>query len=478
MFTSKLEGSRFCIYNVPILFYMTTKRIRDPIHDLIIFHENSKVDQTAWNLLRQPEFQRLRRIRQLGVSEFVYPSATHTRFAHSIGVFHNARRLIEIIRREIDLGRVEGHFEEEIAKDAVIAALLHDIGHGPFSHAFEEARKAIAGKDSSKIKKHESFTADMIESSSSNIPEILSKIGVSSENVAKLLRAEVPENMYHSVVSSSFDADRLDYFQRDRYMTGVGAGAIDLTWLMDNARVAKLDVTPAGEEGEPIYTHSFCLGVKARDAAEDFLLSRYRLFSNVYLHKTTRGFEQLISAFFRIIAEKAVNGDEVSGLRNDHPLLRFFANSEDHLESYANLDDFVVVGAMQHIAWFGDGAESGICRRFLSRERLHCLDVQTECPQDLEAQRGLKHKLNEAFKDKLGHEVFYDTSKLSIYGEIGADDSRAQKRLMIMLPNGRLREITDFNDATIQPSNRQRSFERYYFLDHRDFEQAEKLAAK
>ena len=113
-------------------------------------------------------FRRLRRIKQLGVSEFVYPSAAHTRFAHSIGVFHNARRLLRIIEREIDLKRVEGEFDPHRASVAVLAALLHDIGHGPFSHTFEEARKALAeergnGAARAKVRKHEVFTADMIE---------------------------------------------------------------------------------------------------------------------------------------------------------------------------------------------------------------------------------------------------------------------------------------------------------------------------
>lgn len=181
---------------------MKTQRIRDPIHDLIVFKERDAIDKAAWKLLKEPEMQRLRRIRQLGVSEFVYPSATHTRFAHSVGVFHNARRLMKIIKREISLGRVQGDFDDARAKTALTAALLHDIGHGPFSHAFEEARKAIAGNESKKIKKHEAFTADMIENANSNIGSILNDVEVSAANVAELLRLENPTDMYHSVVSS------------------------------------------------------------------------------------------------------------------------------------------------------------------------------------------------------------------------------------------------------------------------------------
>jgi HD superfamily phosphohydrolase len=108
---------------------LRTQRLRDPVHGLIVFRDDQPVDQLAWALIATPEFQRLRRIRQLGVADFVFPSATHTRFAHSIGVFHTARTLISIIRREVG----EDAFNTKRAEVAVISALLHDLGHGPFS---------------------------------------------------------------------------------------------------------------------------------------------------------------------------------------------------------------------------------------------------------------------------------------------------------------------------------------------------------
>jgi uncharacterized protein len=296
------------------------ERIRDPIHNIIVFDDAGLVDEAVWKLLQTPDVQRLRRIKQLGVSEFVFPSASHSRFAHSVGVFHNARRLVQLIKREIVLKRVEGEFNEERAKVALFAALLHDIGHGPFSHAFEEARKALASERQdkasakAKIRKHEVFTADMIEEESGEINQILGQSGVNAKDVADLIRAETPTDMYHSVVSSSFDADRLDYLIRDRYMTGTGAGAIDTEWLMDNVRVAAIDFSPPDAGGgDQIFEHSFCFGYKARDAAEDFLLARYRLYTNVYFHKTTRGIEHLVSAFFRFIARDVSTGNKIVG---------------------------------------------------------------------------------------------------------------------------------------------------------------------
>src|SRR5258708_26605962 len=173
-----------------------------------------------------------------------------------------------------------GDFNQGRAKIALFAALLHDIGHGPFSHAFEEARKALAAERGdtaakTRVRNHEALTADMIEDKSGRVAEILESSGIAAKNVADLVAAEIPTDMYHAVVSSSFDADRLDYLVRDRYMTGTGAGAIDLDWLMDNIRVAQINFAPDADSGDPIYEHSFCLGYNARDAAEDFLLARY-----------------------------------------------------------------------------------------------------------------------------------------------------------------------------------------------------------
>ena len=127
------------------------RRIRDPVHDLIEF-DVGELDQLAWRALDSAEFQRLRRIKQLGFSEFVFPGATHSRFAHSVGVFHTARRLSHLIS-----ARLGSSFDPSRAEIAQVAALVHDLGHGPFSHSFEDALKALGIK-----KRHEEWTAEII----------------------------------------------------------------------------------------------------------------------------------------------------------------------------------------------------------------------------------------------------------------------------------------------------------------------------
>ena len=277
---------------------LRTQRLRDPVHGLIVCEENDDLAQLAWKLINTPEFQRLRRIKQLGVSEFVFPSAVHTRFAHSIGVFHSARELVRIIERETTAVRP---FDRHRADVATIAALLHDLGHGPFSHTFEGVQTSRGVG-----RRHEEWTAEIIRNADGAICPVLEahRAGI-TEEVASLLAAEDPIDIYHAVLSSSFDADRLDYLRRDRLMTGTGAGAIDFDWLMEHVRVADIVIdAPEGDTPEDTTTvATFCLDPKALPAAEQFLLSRYTLHEQVHMRKTTRCIEAMIGKLPRTLID-------------------------------------------------------------------------------------------------------------------------------------------------------------------------------
>ena len=135
-----------------------SQRLRDPVYGLIVFGggpdaDVRETDQIAWKLINAREFQRLRRIRQLGFSELVFPGATHSRFAHCVGAYHTARGIMDVIRR-----RHEGTFDPLRARAALLAALLHDVGHGPFSHVFENVGKALKLR-----KRHEDWGREIIE---------------------------------------------------------------------------------------------------------------------------------------------------------------------------------------------------------------------------------------------------------------------------------------------------------------------------
>lgn len=241
------------------------RRIRDPVHDLIPFN-TTRFEQMAWKLLELPEFQRLRRIKQLGFSELVFPGATHTRFAHSVGVFHTARQLARCIEKQVG-----DNFNPERAEVAMAAALVHDVGHGPFSHAFETAASSFSEK-----KDHEDWTSDIVRGKT-GINRVLEEYRTNfSGEVADLIAAETPADIYASIVSSQFDADRLDYLRRDRMMAGVLHGGFDFSWLVANLEVGSVPLTQDDDViGE---VEALILGQKALQAAESYVLGLFHLY--------------------------------------------------------------------------------------------------------------------------------------------------------------------------------------------------------
>ena len=444
---------------------LRTQRLRDPVHGLIVFEEDDALAQLAWELINTPEFQRLRRIKQLGVSEFVFPSAAHTRFAHSIGVFHTARELVRIIERET---AADTTFSQPRADVATIAALLHDLGHGPFSHTFEGVQDSRGTE-----KRHEKWTADIIRSSDGAIRPLLDayRIGFADE-VASLVAAEDPTDIYHAVVSSSFDADRLDYLRRDRLMTGTGAGAIDFDWLMEHVRVADIVIdAPDNNTGEDTSTvATFCLDRKALPAAEQFLLSRYTLHEQVYLHKTTRCIEAMVGELLRRIAEAAAEPDTASaqtGLQPSHVLLRFFAPDGETLDNYLELDDLAISGSLGRMQQGHDPAIADLAGRLRERRLYKTLDIG-RFGSDFGKQRRAARRIDHEFRDKIdnGAVIKDERASVGIYTPIGGDEDKMHNKLHI-LDAGGPREITEMSKM-IETLASKRQFTRYYFADEAD----------
>ncbi len=442
-------------------------RVRDPVHGLIVFESegvDARRDQAAWSLLNTPEFQRLRRIRQLGVSEFTFPGATHSRFAHSIGVFHTARSLLKVLRRSME----DADFDPHKADTAVLAALVHDIGHGPFSHAFETSQKA-RGVD----KRHEKWTAEIVLNQQGNLFPILERFRAGmAEQVADLLTAENPRDEYDAVVSSSFDADRLDYLRRDRMMTGSGAGAIDFDWLLDNIRVADVSLAADDEEGGPTFK-TFCLDQKALQSAESFLLARYHLFEQVYLHKTTRGVESLVRILLSRIANAAKQKDYKSiGLDKSDPLVCFFWKKGDTISNYLRLDDFSVWTSIQKLTSSADREIADLARRLRERRLYKVIDVNSRFPilpnenlDDAEKRRQIHiAKIDDLVSKAPEQTVIKDSEPINVYGEVGGDEAKRHKKLSILIADGTTREITQLSPA-IRSLVGKRSIVRYFFKD-------------
>jgi HD superfamily phosphohydrolase len=399
------------------------QRLRDPVHDLIEF-EDDHFGWTVWKLLESRPFQRLRRVKQLGFSDLVFPGATHSRFAHSVGVFHTARRLGGVLK--LKKGK---EFQEDRAATVFFAALLHDVGHGPFSHAFEGA---LGEKG-----RHEKWTEEIIRTT--EVAEILESFrhGLTDE-VAAIFKSETPPDIYSSIVSSQFDADRLDYMQRDRIMTGIQGSNIDVTWLLSNLEVASIEV---GDEEKKFGTiDTFVLGPKAGWAGEAYVLALFHLYPTVYFHKATRGAEKLFSRLITCIdATRKAGGWRETGLASGHPLLTYLKRRT--LDPYLQLDDTVIWGALPLLAEAKSKAIAEDAARLRDRHLLKAIDVRTQLsdgrlyPGDEIAQAQLKFQrgLDELMGNDatLVKRILIDRYERDPYKRKGYDSPKAIERIHV-----------------------------------------------
>lgn len=342
---------------------MVVQRVRDPVHNLIEFDMTVQLERVVWNCLQSRPFQRLRRVKQLGFSELVYPGATHTRFAHSIGVFHTARELMKIVQQK------EGSNESR-EKIALAAAMVHDVGHGPFSHAFETVGKRLGLK----LADHEKMSDMLIRDG--ELADILKEMGSGFANdVADMIKKDGKQTLHNAVVSSQFDADRLDYMRRDRMMTGSQHSAIDLTWLLANLEIG--DVPVGVDEAQVGTVPTFVIGPKAIQAAEAYVMGLFQLYPTIYFHKATRGAEKVFAELLVRIVELIQEGSLARvGLPENHPLVKFSRNPET-IDTALALDDTVVWGALPLLQESSDPLLAEFSDRLLNRKLFKCIDIRT-----------------------------------------------------------------------------------------------------
>jgi HD superfamily phosphohydrolase len=252
--------------------------LRDPVHGLVSFER--KEEEIIVRLLEAREVQRLRRIRQLGLASFAYPSADHTRFSHAVGAAFVMTRLLERLRHIDPSLPYWQRTTTERAREVLAAALLHDVGHGPFSHLFEQV---LGGQH------HETWTRRMLLDDSTDVHRVLAELDPAlPERVAELVagRHELP--YLARAVSGTFDVDRCDYLLRDAHATGVSYGKFDLDWLLRSLTFG----VPASEATAPPIAID---GRKGIPAIESFLLARLFMFQQVYFHKTERSCEWMLT---------------------------------------------------------------------------------------------------------------------------------------------------------------------------------------
>lgn len=316
------------------------KVMRDPVHGYINVHY-----QVIWDLINAPEFQRLRRIHQLGGTFTVYHTAEHSRFSHSLGVYEIVRLMIENIQ-----GMQEALSEFE--KVAVLCAgLLHDLGHGPFSHSFEAVTKIS----------HEAFT-DRIILEDSAVNRILKAVDESlPQVVADIIAHRHPRILLSQMISSQMDADRMDYLLRDSYFTGVSYGEFDLYRILRTIRIVN-DTMVVKESG----IH----------AIEDYIMARYQMYWQVYLHPTSRSYESILHSIFKRMRDMyAVDPKMFDKVPVFVPFLK---GKNISLKDHFRLDESSCLASFMTLTECEDPILSDLTTRLLNRDLFKYKDIESE----------------------------------------------------------------------------------------------------
>jgi HD superfamily phosphohydrolase len=295
--------------------------LRDPVHGLVTFE--AAEEAIVVRLLEAAEVQRLRRVRQLGLASFAYPGADHTRFSHAIGAAFVMKRLIARLRDIQDELPFWQRVTTERAREGLAAALLHDLGHGPFSHLFEQVLPSS--------RRHEDWTVRILLDESTDVHRILSEIDHAlPERVAELVRGRHEITFLARAVSGTFDVDRCDYLLRDAHATGVSYGKFDLDWLLRSLRFA---VPSEPDRAPPLAID----GTKGIPAIESFLLARLFMFQQVYFHKTERACEWMLARALERAQLLIADGSRLPG--TPAGLVSLLRDGDALLGDYLDLDD-------------------------------------------------------------------------------------------------------------------------------------------
>lgn len=380
------------------------KVFKDPVHNYIHVQHS-----TIWRLINTREFQRLRRIRQLGTSYLTFHGAEHSRFSHSLGVYEITRRIISQFERS---GYSDWPSSEKLL--ALCAALLHDLGHGPFSHSIEEAFHMD----------HEEWTRRIILGDT-EVNEILTEVAVDfPAKVASVIAKDYVNPIVVNLVSSPLDADRMDYLLRDAYYTGVNYGTIDIDRILRMLRPY---------QGRVVVKES------GMHAVEDYLMSRYQMYWQVYFHPVTRSSEIILRQIFRRAKELYTEGYDFGFMVKSLPGL-----FEDRLtvQDYLQLDEALIQTAFLQWTTEKDAVLSELCCRFMHRKLYKYVEVESV---DLEMIDEIRRAFKQAgLNPEYDLEIDFPTDLP--YDVFRPGDEASQKQILLLDREERLREISEVSD--------------------------------
>jgi len=322
-----------------------TKVLKDPVHSYI--HINYEV---VWNCLDSKEFQRLRRIRQLGGDFQVYPTAEHSRFSHSLGVYEIVRRMVT----EIKSLSVELSEYDKIC--VMLAGLLHDVGHGPFSHAFEHVTKHS----------HEDYTAKIILGET-ELNQVLTEVSPRlPEDIVSIIEHNHPNDILNQIISGQLDADRMDYLLRDSYFSATSYGQFDLERILRTMRVRKIDENKKALVVKYTGIHS----------VEDYIMARYQMYWQVYYHPVARSYEAVFIQLFNRL--KDIFKDNKEYFSDMKVLIPFLEKNVVSVQEYFKLDENSLLYCCSLIQDKDDEIAADLARRLQNRRLFEYVDYSEE----------------------------------------------------------------------------------------------------
>jgi HD superfamily phosphohydrolase len=358
---------------------MPEKIIRDPVHDVIAFRLSRPIDALLFKLLNAAEFQRLRRIRQLGMTALAYPGADHARYSHSLGVMETARKMLQRLGESFKI-------DEGDATACLCAALLHDLGHGPFSHVFEQ----VSGVS------HEELTHRVILDPATDVNRILREHDPAlPQAIVDMICCRPTRTFLCDLLNSQLDADRLDYLLRDNLMTGSRYGNYDLRWLLQ-----ALTIDTA--------TNRLAVTVKGISAVEAYLQSRYHMYRNVYFHKVVRSGEGMVRLALQRARRLAVQG-RLNWAREENPVCKLLLGVALETEEFTDLDDISVTHCFKLWAHGDEPTLAKLCNGLLYRRLFKTIDLShIEDPQRISTILQAVGQAIAAAGGDAGYDLFYD----------------------------------------------------------------------
>ncbi|UOY91273.1 HD domain-containing protein [Ectobacillus sp. JY-23] len=413
------------------------KVFKDPVHKYVQVR-----DKVIWDLIGTSEFQRLRRIKQLGTTFYTFHGAEQSRFNHSLGVYEIVRRMID------DVFDGKPHWNAEDRLLCLCAALLHDLGHGPFSHSFEKVFHL----------NHEKFTQRIILGDT-EVNRVLRRVGSDfPQRVSDVIAKTSDNKLAISMISSQIDADRMDYLLRDAYFTGVSYGNFDMERIL---RVMR----PQGDQ--------VVIKASGMHAVEHYIMSRYQMYWQVYFHPVTRSAEVILTKILH--RAKALHSQYYTFKYEPVHFYSLF-KEEVTLEDYLKLDENIMYYYFQVWQEEEDGILRDLCRRFMNRNLFKYVDF-------IEKQHGLNNwvELSSLFK-KAGIDPEYylvvDSTSDLPYDFYRAGEEEERLPILLLMPNGELRELSRESDIVEAITGKKRTDQKLFYPHDLIYEDGKKGKVK